>query len=177
MLTYRAGKPNLPCTSATCHCYQTTTAATCWDMQPAISHSARHGNMSAWHATGRTAVWRHWTNSRPANNSRIYRCINEHMLLMSILLLLNALFACVRSQNKTLGCMHTACDCQLVTISTKHDAHGGVQALIKVRCAGVAVREGTAFSGLHGQQQDELPADLLNGLSQFDQRQLLGTVF
>ncbi|KAL0043860.1 hypothetical protein WJX82_010710 [Trebouxia sp. C0006] len=40
---------------------------------------------------------------------------------------------------------------------------------------GVAVREGTGFSGLHGQQQDELPADLLNGLSQFDQRQLLGT--
>jgi hypothetical protein len=65
----------------------------------------------------------------------------------------------------------------LVTISKKHDAHGGTQALIVVRCAGVAVREGTAFSGLHGQQQDELPADLLNGLSQFDQRQLLGTVF
>ncbi|KAL0043203.1 hypothetical protein WJX82_007077 [Trebouxia sp. C0006] len=40
---------------------------------------------------------------------------------------------------------------------------------------GVAVRESTAFSGLHGQQQDELPADLLNVLSQFDQRQLLGT--
>ncbi|KAL0043204.1 hypothetical protein WJX82_008555 [Trebouxia sp. C0006] len=38
---------------------------------------------------------------------------------------------------------------------------------------GVVVGEGTA--GLHGQQQDELPADLLNGLSQFDQRQLLGT--
>ncbi|KAL0043258.1 hypothetical protein WJX82_006520 [Trebouxia sp. C0006] len=38
---------------------------------------------------------------------------------------------------------------------------------------GVVVGEGTA--GLHGQQQDELPADLLDGLSQFDQRQLLGT--
>ncbi|DBB13346.1 TPA: hypothetical protein ACH3X3_005081 [Trebouxia sp. C0006] len=38
---------------------------------------------------------------------------------------------------------------------------------------GVVVGEGTA--GLHGQQQDELPADLLNGLSQFDQRQLLVT--
>ena len=50
--------------------------------------------MSAWHATGRTAVWRHWTNSRPANKSRIYRCINEHMLLRSILLLLKALFTC-----------------------------------------------------------------------------------
>lgn len=99
------------------------------------------------------------------------------MLLMSILLLLTALFTCVRSQNKTLGCMHTTCDCQLVTISTKHDRHGGVQALKVVRCAGVAVRERTAFSGLHGQKQDELPADLLNGLSQFDQRQLLGTVF
>ncbi len=72
--------------------------------------------------------------------------------------------------------MHTACDCQLVTTSTKHDTHGGIQALIVVGCAGVAVREGAAFSGLHGQQQDELPADLLNGLSQFDQGQLLGTV-
>ena len=51
--------------------------------------------MSAWHATGRTAVWRRWTNSRPANKSRIYRCINEHLLLMFILLLLKALFACV----------------------------------------------------------------------------------
>ena len=71
--------------------------------------------------------------------------------------------------------MHTACDCQLVTVSTKHDAHGSVQALMVVGCAGVVVGEGTA--GLHGQQQDELPADLLNGLSQFDQRQLLGTVF
>ena len=46
-----------------------------------------------------------------------------------------------------------------------------------VRCAGVAVGEGTEFSGLHGQQQDELPADLLDGLTQFDQLQLLGTVF
>ena len=78
---------------------------------------------------------------------------------------------------KTVGCMHTAHDCQLVTISTKRDAHGGIRALIVVECAGVAVGEGTAFSGLHGQQQDELLADLLNGLSQLDQWQLLGTVF
>ncbi|KAL0018388.1 hypothetical protein WJX77_002518 [Trebouxia sp. C0004] len=40
---------------------------------------------------------------------------------------------------------------------------------------GVAVREGTEYTGLHGQQQDELPADLLNGLTQFDQPQLLRT--
>ena len=57
-----------------------------------------------------------------------------------------------------------------------HDAHGGIQALIVVGCAGVAVGEGTAFLGLHSQQQDELPADLLNGLSQSDQPPLLGTV-
>ena len=43
-----------------------------------------------------------------------------------------------------------------------------------VGCVGVAVRQGTQFSGLH--QQDELPADLLNGLTQFDQPPLLGTV-
>ena len=66
---------------------------------------------------------------------------------------------------------------KVVTISTKLDAHGSNRALKMVGCAGAAVGEGTEFSGLHGQQQDELPADLLDGLTQFDQPQLLGTVF
>ena len=43
--------------------------------------------------------------------------------------------------------------------------------------AGVAVGNSAEFSGLHGQQQDEVPADLLDGLIQFDQPQLQGTVF
>ena len=45
-----------------------------------------------------------------------------------------------------------------------------------VGCVDVAVRQGTAFSGLHGQQQDELPPDLRNGLTLTDQPPLLGTV-
>ncbi len=45
-----------------------------------------------------------------------------------------------------------------------------------VGCAGAAVGEGTEFPGLHGHQQDDLPADLLDGLTRFDQPQLLGKV-
>jgi len=49
-------------------------------------------------------------------------------------------------------------------------------------CAGVAVEEGTVedvteVASLHGQQQDELPADLLDDLAQLCQPLLLGTVF
>ncbi|DBB13370.1 TPA: hypothetical protein ACH3X3_005103 [Trebouxia sp. C0006] len=61
---------------------------------------------------GTPFVWRHWTNSRPANKFRIYRCC-----------------------------------CQ-----ARH-----------------------SISGLHGQQQDELPPDLRNGLTLIDQPPLLGT--
>ena len=50
--------------------------------------------MSAWHATGTPAVWRHWTDSRPACVSGIHRYIKEHMHLVLILLLLKALFTC-----------------------------------------------------------------------------------
>ena len=46
-----------------------------------------------------------------------------------------------------------------------------------VGCAGAAVREGTKFAGFRGQQQDELPADFIDGLTQFDQLQLLNMVF
>ena len=95
--------------------------------------------MSALRATGTPAVWRHWTHSRPANKSRIHRCIKEHMLPVSILLLLKALFSCAETeqilvqiataalllsiQHKATGCMHIVYDCQLGLISTKHDAH------------------------------------------------------
>ncbi len=64
------------------------------------------------------------------------------MRLVSILLLPKILFACaytdctvveavaaallLRMQNKANGCMHSACDCQVVTISTKHNAHGSI---------------------------------------------------
>ncbi len=53
--------------------------------------------------------------------------------------------------------------------------HDSIQALILVGCAGAA-GEGTGLTGLHGHQQHELPADLLDGLTQLDQPQLLGMV-
>ena len=42
--------------------------------------------MSAWHATGTPAAWRHRTNSRPASTYSIDRYIDEHMLLVSVML-------------------------------------------------------------------------------------------
>ena len=41
--------------------------------------------MSAWRATGIPAVWQQWANNRPASKYRIYRYIQEHMLLVSML--------------------------------------------------------------------------------------------
>ena len=42
--------------------------------------------------------------------------------------------------------------------------------------AGVADGDTTDFTGLHGQHQDELPADLVDDLAQLCQPLLLGTV-
>ena len=42
--------------------------------------------MSAWRATGKPTVWRHRTGSRLASKYRIDRYINQHMLLVSMLL-------------------------------------------------------------------------------------------
>ena len=41
---------------------------------------------------------------------------------------------------------------------------------------GVAVGDTTEFTGLHGQHQDELPADHIDDLAQLCQLPLLGTV-
>ncbi|KAL0026159.1 hypothetical protein WJX79_006416 [Trebouxia sp. C0005] len=60
-----------------------------------------------------------------------------------------------------------------------HQLYGGTGLTIDQPASsgftGVHVGEGTQLAGLHGQQQDDLPADLRDGLIHFDQPLLLGT--
>ena len=150
VLTYRVGKPNLPFTCLLLVIAIRLPRPHLVGTCNLLSHKSPDMTMSAWRATGTPTAWRHWSNSRPASKCRIDRYIKEHMLLVFMLL-----------GQKQHSMMHMAA----------FEPSSGCG------CAGVAVGERTQFPGLHGQQQDDLPIDLLGGLIQFDQPLLLGTVF